>query len=291
MKLSVVVATLGRREEAQDLVGNLLAQTRPADRVVFAVVNPDDAPDCEGHDGFDVLMCERRGSCAQRNIGIDHVSDDTDILVFLDDDIVLSTTYLERLEQRFLAEPDVVGVTGLVVADGITGPGLSLEEAQQAIRDQEQARPEGEAVIDSRLGLYGCNMAVRFSAMGDQRFDEAMPLYGWLEDLDLSTQLSQQGRLIRDRRLVSAHRGVKRGRTSGVKLGYSQIANPIYLMQKGNVPKRPMFENMVFNFGANLLKSVRPETYVDRRGRLKGNLLGLADAVRRKSSPGRILEL
>ena len=290
MRVSVVVATLGRRVEAQDLVADLLAQTRRPDRVVFAVVNPDDAPDCGNAPGFDVLLCERKGSCAQRNIGIEHIANETDLLVFFDDDFVPAPDYLERLVQRFSESNDLVGATGLVVADGATGPGLSRQEALDAIEDHVRAHPSGDPTEDPRLGLYGCNMAVRMSALGGARFDETLPLYGWLEDLDLTAPLRQQGRLIQCRRLVGAHRGVKRGRTSGIRFGYSQIANPIYLLRKGSVPRRYMVENILRNVVANMLKAIRPEPYVDRRGRLKGNVMGLTDLMRGRSSPTRILD-
>jgi len=290
MRISVVVATLGRQAEAQDLVGDLLGQTRRPDRVVFAVTHPDDAPDCSGAPGFEVLLCARKGSCAQRNIGIDHVAADTDLLVFFDDDFVPAPDYLERLEMCFEADDHLVGATGLVVAGGGTGPGLSRADALAAIEAQRAAFPEGDPREDPRLGLYGCNMAVRMQALGPARFDETLPLYGWLEDLDLTAPLGWIGRLARCRQLVGAHRGVKRGRTSGVRFGYSQIANPVYLLRKGTVPRRYMIENMARNLGANLLRALRPEPYIDRRGRLKGNLMGLADLLSGRSSPTRILE-
>jgi hypothetical protein len=37
--------------------------------------------------------------------------------------------------------------------------------------------------------------------------------------------------------------------------------------------------------------SVRPEPFVDRRGRLRGNLLAVLDLVRGRTTPERILEL
>ncbi len=290
MNVAVIVATLGRRAEAQDLVADLLAQTRRPDRVVFCVVDPDDAPDCTGADGFEVLHCDRKGSCAQRNIGIDHVAAGTDLLVFFDDDFIPAPDYLEHLVARFEADADLVGATGLVVADGVTGPGLSRQDALAAIAAHRTAFPGGDMAEDPRLGLYGCNMAVRMDVLGAARFDETLPLYGWLEDLDLTAPLRNRGRLVRCRRLVGAHRGVKRGRTSGVRFGYSQIANPVYLLRKGTVPRRYMVENMTRNFAANTLRALRPEPYVDRRGRLKGNLIGLADLLRGRSSPTRILD-
>jgi hypothetical protein len=91
--------------------------------------------------------------------------------------------------------------------------------------------------------------------------------------------------------LSGVHLGVKSGRTSGLRFGYSQIANPIYLMRKGTMSLSFGGKSILKNLAANLFRSVRPEAYVDRVGRLKGNLFALGDLVRGKLHPGRITEL
>ena len=68
-------------------------------------------------------------------------------------------------------------------------------------------------------------------------------------------------------------------------------AHAIYLIRKGTAPKRPMYENIAKYLIVNALKSIWPEPFIDRRGRLKGNLVGLFDIVRGRSRPDRILEL
>jgi hypothetical protein len=45
------------------------------------------------------------------------------------------------------------------------------------------------------------------------------------------------------------------------------------------------------NFLANLFKSIRPESYVDQRGRLRGNLIGVFDLVTGRLTPEYKLEL
>ena len=42
---------------------------------------------------------------------------------------------------------------------------------------------------------------------------------------------------------------------------------------------------------ANAAKSISPEPWVDRAGRLRGNLLALADILMGRSHPGRVLDL
>ena len=86
------------------------------------------------------------------------------------------------------------------------------------------------------------------------------------------------------------HLGVKLGRTSGTRLGYSQVANPIYLARKGVYPWVRVVRDLGRHLLVNCVKSIRPEPYIDRRGRLRGNARGFADLLRGRLRPERILE-
>jgi hypothetical protein len=45
------------------------------------------------------------------------------------------------------------------------------------------------------------------------------------------------------------------------------------------------------NVLANLIRSLWPEPWVDRKGRLRGNFLALVDIIKKRDSPVRILQL
>jgi hypothetical protein len=45
------------------------------------------------------------------------------------------------------------------------------------------------------------------------------------------------------------------------------------------------------NFLANLVRSIRPENYVDRRGRLRGNLIGIFHMMSGRLTPEYILQV
>jgi len=290
MKIAVVVATLGRPVESNELLADLHAQTRRPDAIVFAVMSDADAPpDADGVNAK-VIICERKGSCAQRNIALDALDDSCDVVVFFDDDFVPGPNYLEALEKIFTEREDVVGVTGHVLADGVTGPGLSRQESVEIVEQHAGKSPDGEPWEHPRNSLYGCNMAVRISALKGRRFDESLPLYGWLEDVDLTYPLLKEGTLVQTGRAYGVHRGVKGGRTSGVRFGYSQIVNPLYLLGKGTGPRAAMFSNIFRNLAMNHARSIVPELYIDRRGRLKGNWRAIADVLRGRVRPERILD-
>ena len=141
--------------------------------------------------------------------------------------------------------------------------------------------------------VYGCNMALRLSAVyaNGVNFDENLPLYGWLEDVDFSRQLAPFGRIIRNEGMIGVHLGSKGGRGSGVRTGYSQIANPLYLWRKGTLRLDRALMQMCRNILANYAKLMRPEPWVDRRGRALGNALGFRDLVRGRLHPKGMLDL
>jgi hypothetical protein len=116
-------------------------------------------------------------------------------------------------------------------------------------------------------------------------------LYGWQEDIDFTYQLGSRGRLVKNKRMAGVHLGVKMARSPGKRLGYSQVANPVYLVQKKTMTSRMARKLISRNFMANFARSFFPEPYVDRRGRLVGNMIGFLDVLLGRSDPRRILTL
>ncbi|EKF58646.1 glycosyl transferase family protein [Agrobacterium albertimagni AOL15] len=290
-RLTIVVGipSCGRREIISAVVPHLRRQSRKPDRVVICAPSADDV---------DIAALSRlpfpvqwhkseRGLCKQRN-AILAAAEDADIILFLDDDFLLDQSYIERMERLFLKHPDVDIATGAVIADGATGPGIAVEEGLELLKTAPSSGDE--LSIDDAYSGYGCNMAVRMSTVHicKLRFDEELPLYGWLEDVDFSRVACRFGRVVTSPQLRGVHLGTKTGRMSGVRLGYSQIANPIYLVAKHSMSWRHALNQMGRNLGSNLVKVWRPEPWVDRKGRLEGNARAILDFLLRRLSPQNI---
>jgi GT2 family glycosyltransferase len=293
VRIAIIIATTGRASLLRRTVAQLARQSRRADRLIIVGVTSSDlaglhGPACAGaaREPIDLIHAER-GLPRQRNAGLAHLAGGADIVVFFDDDFVPANDYLEVLEREFSARPELVGATAQLIADGIKSPGISFDAAVALVENRRPTPP-----IERRLpALYGCNLSIRLAAAEGLRFDEALPLYGWQEDVDFSYQLGRKGLLIYTSRLTGVHLGAKSGRTSGLRLGYSQIANPVYLLRKKTIPRRLAWRLMLRNLAANVLRSAWPEPYVDRLGRLRGNLSALGDLVAGTLHPERILEL
>jgi GT2 family glycosyltransferase len=290
---AVIISTRGRPQIVNALVERLAAQSRaPAHIFVIAASDDDTAALRPGRPDVTVRV-GREGSSLQRNDGLALAGDRCAYIAFFDDDFVPSRFWIERMEALFQAHPDVAGVTGQILADGATTAGISLAEAD-ALIEARDARPTPATGADEHPGYggnMGCNMAFRAIALEGLAFDEHLPLYAWLEDADYRSRVERRGRVLRAANLWGIHLGHKQGRGRGVTVGYSQIANAVYLARKGTVPKSHLITLATRNVIANCVRSVRPEPFVDRRGRLRGNLLALADVLRGRVTPERILKL
>lgn len=288
LRIALVYATLGRAEMLRQNIDRLPLQSRQPDLVVVSAVSEADTAGLDRSPVAVETLYGTKGSCIQRNRALDHIGNRADIVLFMDDDFLPANDYLEEMARVFEEHPDIAGATGRMIADGIKTPGYTLDQAIAMLA--ADTRP-AEVHLTPRTTLYGCNMAVRLATLGDLRFDERLPLYGWLEDLDLTYRLSKRGMLISTEAMAGVHLGVKGGRTSGVRFGYSQIANPVYMLRRGTIPRKLAWERMVRNLASNVVLSVRPEPYVDRVGRLRGNLRAIGDVLLGRVDPERILTM
>ena len=81
-----------------------------------------------------------------------------------------------------------------------------------------------------------------------------------MSDRDLNARLvARYGQVVSAKQLEGVHLGTKVGRSPGVRLGYSQIANPVYLMRKRTMSVRHASIQIGRNLIANLVKAWRPK--------------------------------
>lgn len=284
-RIAVIFATRGRPEIVSATVRHLLmAQTLKPACVILSCIDAKDAGDLIFNERVTVVIGPE-GAAAQRNTGLAQLPADIDIVAFFDDDFVADANWLAVAARVFREEPDVVSLTGRVIVDDVKGPGLDFRAAAKIVEDEKSPL---DWTFTEPFSPYGCNMAFRRSAIGDLRFDERLILYAWLEDRDFGARLAKRGgRLVKCAAARGVHMGVKGGRVAGEKLGYSQVINPFYLLRKGAMTRRQVADHVLRNIASNLLGALRPEPYVDRRGRLRGNMAGLRDLLAGRRDPER----
>ncbi len=291
--IAVVIASLGRPDAVAVALNRLALQTLLPDRVILSVESERDLPDpLPATPGFlPEVIFGPRGLTAQRNRALERLAGKIDIVAFIDDDYVASRYALSGIVRSLDAFPAASGLCGRLLADGASGPGILPHEAVRMVdQDDDASFADRPPVRLPGKHAYGCNMAFRMRDVGDLRFDENVPLYGWLEDADFGARLP--GPVIYVDALVGVHCAVKTGREArGRRLGYSQVMNPVYFWRKGSMSLRRVLPLVLRPTMANVIKSLRPEPWIDRKGRLQGNLLALSDLFRGRVTPGRILKL
>ncbi|MBY5446947.1 glycosyltransferase [Rhizobium leguminosarum] len=287
LRMAVGIASAGRPSILRETVDYLTTLQDQAERLIVCVPVIDDAAGLADRRDVEVIVGSR-GLTSQRNRIIQAAAADTDVLIFLDDDFIPAATFLSRMAAVFAANPDVAIATGEVLADGILDGGLSVSNALQVL----ETAAEGAVQVTDVYNAYGCNMAVRLSPILEHAlaFDEQLPLYGWLEDVDFSRSIARYGRSVRVEGARGVHLGVRSGRQPGRRLGYSQVANPVYLTRKGTMSKGRAVAQISRNILANTRGLLFNDRLVDRWGRLNGNLLALSDLLIGRASPSRILE-
>lgn len=288
VKVCVVYATIGRADVLSLTYTALKRQTLPPSSIIVSAHSLADAGDL-ATDPNVTLLLGPAGSSRQRNQALHNLPDGTDIVAFFDDDFVPHPNWIEKIVEVFQADPTVGAVTGNLLVDGIKGPGLAFADAVKLLDAPHAGRTDW---LEEHYSPYGCNMAFRASMITGITFDERLVLYGWLEDRDFGAALAKRNaKLVKTGAALGVHLGVKRGRVSGVKLGYSQVVNPFYLKRKGSMRVGQVIDHVFRNLTSNLVKSARPEPYIDRAGRLRGNLWGLLDVLRGRLTPERARQL
>jgi hypothetical protein len=289
MRIAVILASLGRPKELAHILADLGRQSLKPAIVVLSLEKIEDAP-ADLADDVEVVLGPR-GLCAQRNRALDAVAGRCEIVIFYDDDYVPSRHAVDGVMRTFARNPDVAGATGRVLADGIGLGGIDYDVARRIVDAHDRAAPPVDARLADCAVAYGCNMAFRADAIANLRFDERLPLYGWQEDVDFAGRVLARGRMVATDAFAGVHCGVTRGRMPGRRLGFSQIVNPVYLMRKGSMRRSHAITLLLRNLAMNHVRALAPESFVDRRGRVVGNWLGLAHLLSGRADPMTVLRL
>lgn len=313
MKAFIITATKGRAKETQRLLDCLQRQTFQPTFTIIAGTEPRDLEGISNHPWIaaghgEAIVSPRMGSSAQRNFGMELLEQrgyfapeaGRFFCVFFDDDYRLADDWLEQAAKRF-DQDNIVGLTGQILADGVHGPpatpqrprsGLTEDQATDFISGKTPPESHWASGPHERdtASVDGCNMAFVDTVVRQTRFDENLPLYGWQEDRDYTVMAKKLGRVIYFPGCKGVHLGVKSGRTSSVKFGYSQIANPLYLMKKKTMGYRIGTTLIMQALAVNLIRGFRDHPVVDYRGRLRGNMRAVWDILCFRSDPRRIID-
>jgi glycosyltransferase involved in cell wall biosynthesis len=293
LSTAVIIATKGRPQEVSNLLDTLALQTVPPDWIVVSACDNSDVDASRVLENNVQVIFGSPGLTAQRNRALSLVGGKCDVLVFFDDDFIPSRFWIERIQMLLATQSDVGCVTGRVLTDGVKFGGLEWSVGNSIVNDSDsltQSVAKVNQIIKDHVSPYGCNMAFRATTIAHLWFDERLALYGWMEDRDFGFRVATRAKVTSTDIVWGVHLGSQRGRVSGLKFGYSQVVNPWYLRQKGVLTLFDFLKSVVFGLAANSLGAILTDSYIDRWGRLKGNIIGIKDILLNRWAPERVTE-
>ena len=191
MKTSVIIATHNRPDSLRQLVASLAPELASGARELIIAENGTPAPMQLGLEGAPLkhLHEPRAGKCRIQNRAIAQTSGE--ILVFLDDDLVVTPGYLAAVEQFFDTHREFAAMKGRIL------PAEDPEKkvGPMAVYLDLPIADHGEEVIEVR-GVLGANMAFRSAAIRQVGpFDERLGpgAGGHEEETEMSQRLRRAG--------------------------------------------------------------------------------------------------
>jgi GT2 family glycosyltransferase len=202
----IVICTRNRPDDLHACLETIATQTSLPDVVwiVDASSNDDTEVVCRAANTPAMPVHHVRSepsTSRQRNTGVRRSG--SDVVHFLDDDVLLERDYLSEILRVFLDQPGALGVGGLPTNLPDFTPGWLRRLFAPASTQQGRVLASGRGVLVYDVDgptyvdwLSGCCMSFRRTAVLREPFDEGMTGYALGEDLDMSYRVRQHGRLV-----------------------------------------------------------------------------------------------
>ncbi|MGB8353511.1 MAG: glycosyltransferase [Chthoniobacteraceae bacterium] len=289
--VAVIIASSGRPDILRQTLESLLGQSRMPDEIVVSVPGESDFRDPESFVPIVRRVLSEPGASVQRNRGIDALKTRPLFVAFVDDDMVFHVDYLKNMEELFAKNDKLTLVMGHLLANG----NVTSEKARELVDAPPDQGENAGKYYPSRAewgSVYGCNMCVRFSMLEKERFDERLPLYSVMEDVDFGTRARRHGEVGYFFGSMAVHLRASAGRVNQRMLGFAEVMNPAYLARKGTVPRmHALWQFVIKRPLRNFILMFYPKQSQRRRELFAGNLYALWNIIRGKLEPERMLDL
>lgn len=120
---SLIICTYLRPIAVDKLMQSVRVQQAYPNEIIVVDASPDNETrlvlEKKDYSGLKYLKvsAENKGLTRQRNFGIKQISDSSNFVFFLDDDIVLNPAYFKNILDTYSQFPDAVGVGGYIIND------------------------------------------------------------------------------------------------------------------------------------------------------------------------------
>lgn len=278
MKFALIICTYMRPEPLLKLLQSVQMQNLYPDQVLIVDGSTDQKTETIIKENqfqdlyyFSVLP-EERGLTKQRNYGIKRISEDIEVVCFLDDDTVLEKNYFEELIRTFESDITITGVGGVAINENRWKPALENKKYNQrkyylfdgfVYKEGQRNVLRNYLALQSNLGpgrmpaysngrtcgfplnnktyevdlLIGMSMAFRKIVVDEIQFSSYFEGYGLYEDADFSIRALQFGKNVINTRVQLQHFHNPSGRPNQYKYGKMVVRNGWYVWRvKNNTP-------------------------------------------------------
>jgi GT2 family glycosyltransferase len=280
MKFTLIICTYMRPKALLDLLNSVVHQTVYPNQILIVdgslnietqeVLKEKDFQNLE----YFRVSNEDRGLTRQRNFGISKVSNDTEVVCFLDDDTILEKNYFEELLKTYSVHPEALGVGGyIIIEEECWFVGDTYEPKITDFYFDGWVRKEGIRFIARKIfgldsdyppgfsSLYSHGRSVGFlppsgkiyeveqfmggvssfrkSVFEEFSFSTYFEGYGLYEDADFCLRLAKKGKLYLNTNAKLYHHHDDSGRPNQYKYGKMVVRNGWYVWRVKN-PK-PLF--------------------------------------------------
>ena len=268
MKFTLIVCTYMRPNSLLKLLKSVNKQTLyPNDILIIDGSKNNDTESIINKNSFNNLYYFKinksdRGLTKQRNFGIDKVCETSEIVCFLDDDVILEPDYFEQIIKTYTKFPDAIAVGGYItnevsweLSDNKSKPtkfyfdgwmrdepsrfklrkklGLMPDVSSGWMPSFSHGRsisflPPTEKVYEIEQ-LMGCAMSNKKQIYETIRFSTYFEGYGLYEDADFSLRLAKHGKVYVNTNAKLSHHHESSGRPNPFKYGKMVIRNGWYV--------------------------------------------------------------
>lgn len=267
IQFSLIICTYQRPKAILVLLESVLKQTLLPDEIIIVDGSVDDATESSISPMLASLpivytrvLPDQRGLTRQRNVGVGMTDSSSEVLVFLDDDVVLEPDFLQQLLYTF-DDPEIIGSDSLIVnecywkpiqgkvpwlsivIDGYYLP-LSLRDKVRKIlglypidlqpgliplygHGNSSLPPTGKSYAVEHI--MGGITAYRKKIFDYISFSTYFEGYGLYEDFDFSVRAREFGKLVTNTAARLEHHHEAAGRPNTYKYGKMVVRNGYYV--------------------------------------------------------------
>ncbi|MBH8576310.1 glycosyltransferase [Nostocaceae cyanobacterium CENA369] len=276
---TVIIPSAKRPQILHETIASMLQQQTPADQILITVADKSYVlPETLAFPKVQIVLA-RPGLCQQVNDAIPYIDSCATFVSILDDDVELAPDYFTHARIFSEEHPEVAAFSGFLVRNG----NVERSEGRSLLLSFTD---EPDRSFEIQSTVYGCNINTRPEVLRTVKFDERLPLYGWLCDADFGFRCRKFGICVSYNACRLVHLMTSSGRISGTRMGFAQIMNPYYLYRKGVIPFWEVLQShWLIATRNNLIKLFFLDQKIDRQGRLKGNIIAFFMILRGQIEP------